>query len=133
MPRLSAWALRAALVYLLVGFTFGALLLANKGQPFEVQVWGLLPAHVEFLIIGWMVQLAFGVAFWILPRFPGGSRGNERLATLAILSLNLGVLLVALQGMLPLFLLSGRACEGMAGVLFAIHAWNRIRPLVTSR
>lgn len=133
MPRLSAWALRAALVYLMVGFTFGALLLANKGQPFDVWVWALLPAHVEFLVVGWLIQLAFGVAFWILPRFQGGSRGNETLAAMAIVFLNLGVLLAALQGLLPLFLLLGRTCEVIAGVLFAFHVWNRIRPTYPTR
>ena len=31
MPRLSAWLIRAALVYLAVGFTFGAGMLVNEG------------------------------------------------------------------------------------------------------
>ena len=133
MPRLSAWSLRASLLYLLAGFTFGALLLANKGQPFWPQVWWLLPAHIEFLLVGWTVQLALGVAFWILPRFQGGSRGNEALARSAILLLNLGVLLVAgqtlaTQGLAPLFLLAGRLCQGLAGILFALHALGRIKP-----
>lgn len=131
MPRLSVWALRAALLYLLSGFTLGALLLANKGQPFWPQVWGLLPPHIEFLLVGWMVQLALGVAFWILPRYSGGSRGNENLARASLLLLNLGVLLAAgFGGVVPLLLLAGRLCEALAGLLFALHAWGRVRPLV---
>jgi hypothetical protein len=132
MPRLSVWALRASLLYLLTGFSIGALLLANKGQPFWPLIWLLLPAHIEFLLVGWMVQLAVGVAFWILPRFPGGSRGNESLAGVSILLLNLGVLLVAFQGIFSLFLLLGRFCEAVSGFLFIWLAWSRIRPFSVS-
>ena len=35
MPRLSAVAVRLSLVYLLLGFAIGALMLANKGLPFS--------------------------------------------------------------------------------------------------
>lgn len=129
MPRLSAWAVRAALLYLLLGFTFGALLLANKGQPFWPAVWQLLPAHVEFLVLGWTGQLALGVAYWILPRYPGGSRGNERLAGAALVLLNIGVLLAALQGLGAGLFAAGRVCQLGAGLLFAAHAWGRVRPL----
>lgn len=131
MPRLSAWTLRAALVYLLAGFTFGALLLAHKGVPYAGQLWRLLPAHVEFLLIGWTVQLILGVAYWILPRLPGGSRGRSELAGLAVILLNLGVLLVAAQGLAGLdsvFGLAGRLLQVAAGLAFLAHAWIRVRP-----
>lgn len=134
MPRLTILSLRAALIYLLSGFTLGALLLANKGQPFAPQIWGLLPPHIEFVLVGWTVQLALAVAFWILPRFPGGSRGNERLASASILLLNAGVVMVAaqslsMQHLLSFLLLAGRLCEALSGILFALHAWERVRPL----
>lgn len=129
MPGLSVWTLRAALLYLLAGFTAGALMLANKGQPFWPQLWSALPAHIEFLLFGWTAQLALGVAFWILPRYPGGSRGNETLAKVSILLLNLGILLAVFQAAAPLFLFLGRLCEALAGILFILHVWGRIRPL----
>ncbi len=130
MPRLSVWTLRAALLYLLVGFTFGALMLANKGVPFWPRLWILLPVHVEFLLVGWMAQLALGMAFWILPRFPGGSRGREELALASIVLLNIGLLLAALQGFNAVLLPLARLFQVGAGLLFALHAWPRIRPLV---
>ncbi len=129
MPRLTVWALRGALASLLVGFSLGMLMLANKGVPFWVGAWSLLPAHIELLLVGWLAQLALGVAYWILPRFSGGSRGNTTLAAAAVALLNLGVWLVAFQGLLGALLLAGRICEALAGVLFALHAWGRIRPL----
>lgn len=133
MPRLSVWAVRSALLYLLTGFSLGALLLANKGEPFGAWVWSLLPLHVECLLVGWTGQLILGVGFWILPRFPGGSRGNERLAWLAWGLLNAGTLLaggagMAAAGLAAPILALGRGMEVLAAVAFALHAWGRVRP-----
>lgn len=130
MPRLSCWFVRAALVYLALGFTLGALMLANKGLPLLPALWRLLPAHIEFLLLGWTVQLMLGVGFWILPRFHG-RRGNETPAWAAFWLLNLGVLLAALGPTLAAsgwVALLGRLAEMAAVVAFAIHAWSRIKP-----
>lgn len=131
MPRLSAYALRAALLYLLVGFTFGALILTQKGLQIWPWAWQLLNAHMEFLLVGWSVQLAMGVAYWILPRITGGSRGNTRLAWAAFLLLNAGVLAAALAGTTraaTAWMPAGRALEVLAAAAFALHAWRRVRP-----
>ena len=103
MPRLSVWFVRCSLAYLLLGFTLGGLMLANKGIPFAAWAWRLLVPHMEFLLLGWMVQLAMGVAFWILPRFSSGApRGNEVLIYSTFVVLNLGIWIVALQSYLGL-------------------------------
>ena len=70
MPLLSRWMVKLALLNLDLGFTLGGLLLANKGIPLHPTLWLLLPAHQEFLITGWMLNLAMEVAFWILPALP---------------------------------------------------------------
>lgn len=129
MPRNSAWAVRLSLFYLALGFTFGALLLANKGIPFLPFLWTLVPAHIEILIFGWLIQLALGVAFWILPRFSGGGRGNENLFVATIAALNLGIWLVIAGSYISQFLVFfGRLTEIAAGFLFLLHAWKRIKP-----
>jgi hypothetical protein len=133
VPRLSCWFVRAALVYLFLGFTLGGLLLAHKGVPLHPLMWRVLPAHVEFLMLGWTVSLAMGVAFWILPRL-GGSRGDERPAWAAFILFNAGVILAGLAPALagPALLgLVGRALEATGAAAFAIHAWPRVRPLGT--
>ena len=58
------------MLYLALGMTVGALLLFHKGIPLHPALWRWLPPHLEFLLVGWTLQLAMGVAFWILPRFP---------------------------------------------------------------
>ncbi|MBI2917822.1 MAG: hypothetical protein HYY01_07480 [Chloroflexi bacterium] len=128
MPRASAWFVRSAFLYLLVGFSLGALLLFYKGTGFLPQVWRLLPAHAEVLLMAWLVQLAMGVGYWILPR-PGGKRGGAALVWVVFGVFNAGVwLAVAGQVMgLPLLTWLGRLGELVAVVLFVAHAWRRLR------
>jgi hypothetical protein len=130
MPRLSVWSIRAALSYLLLGFTFGALMLGHKGVPLHPLVWRLLPAHIEFLFFGWTVQLVLGVAYWILPRFQT-ERNKSALAWSAFALLNLGVWLVGIApvvGAPPSIYFGGRLAEMGAAIAFALHAWPRIKP-----
>ncbi len=132
MPRLSRLFIRAALVYLFLGFTFGALILSNKGLPFAPLIWALLPAHIEFMLSGWLTQLALGVAFWILPRFASNQpRGDERWTWVAFILINLGILAFALS---PLVVLSwlqllARALQTLGLMAFVLGNWQRIYPL----
>ena len=132
MPRLSVYFIRASLIYLLFGFTFGGLLLANKGFMISPAVWMLLPIHIEFDLVGWLVQFAMGVAFWILPRFSHEPRyGNQTFGWLAFALLNIGVLCTGLGqwlGAPPAIFLLGRLLELSACVLFVLHAWPRVKP-----
>jgi hypothetical protein len=133
MPRLTRYAIRAALFHLALGFTLGGLMLFNKGVTFAPWLWRLLPAHIEFLLIGWTAQLILGVGFWILPRFARSPvRGNETFAWLALGLLNLGVWLVGVGALLEasaVIPFLGRLAEAAAAVAFAAHAWPRVKPL----
>lgn len=130
MPRLSQWMFRAAFVYLLLGFTVGALLLTHKGLPLHPALWEWLPAHMEFLLMGWVVQLTMGVAFWILPRhWQKPRRPKEAYAQAAFGLLNLGIWVVIAGTTLGAgrwVLFAGRVAELGAVVLFAWHAWKRV-------
>lgn len=97
MPTASRWFVKAALLWLGIGFTLAGVMLANKGLPLSGWWWTWRLAHVQMLLIGWMVQFAAGIAYWILPRLGGGSRGREGLAWLTWVALNGGVLLAALR------------------------------------
>ena len=129
MPRLTLWFVRAALIYFLLGFTFGALLLAQKGISYYPPVWNLFPLHVEFLLIGWFAQLAMGVAFWILPRFSMGQpRGNVTLPWISLTLINVGLIVGSLQHWFPVAILIARIFEIGAGIIFAIGLWRRVKP-----
>lgn len=134
MPRLSVWYIRAALVYLFVGFTWGALMLANLGLRFFPQAWQLLPSHVEFLLTGWIVQLAFGTAFWILPRFMTRPfHGNEKLGWAAFFCLNAGILVAAASSLTggAILLAAGRTIEALGIGMFVWTVWRRVKPAGT--
>jgi hypothetical protein len=138
MPLLSRLLIRTALIWLAVGYTVGGLLLAQKGFPLAAWLWSLRYTHVHMLLVGWTIQLAAGVAFWILPRLDtSGSRGDERLVWWYYSALNAGVVLAALHD--PLVALAGRDAlvlrsmpmlAGLlylvAAILFVRHAWPRI-------
>lgn len=113
-----------------MGFTLGGLLLAHKGIPFYPALWRWLPAHIEFLLLGWIVQFTIGGAFWILRRYCEPPRhGNVTYFQIAFILLNAGIWLVvavttsdAGRG----FFFAGRAAEVGDAVFFARHAWDRI-------
>ena len=131
MPRFSIWSIRIGLTYLALGFTFGALMLINKGVPISGVLWALLPLHIEFLLLAWTLHLVFGMAFWILPRFrQPPKRGNETIAWIAIILLNLGVWLAGIGPLLSglaWMVIAGRLAEALSAAAFAIHAWPRVK------
>jgi hypothetical protein len=134
VPRLSVYFIRASLVYLLLSFTIGGLMLANKGMPISALIWALLPLHIDFAFAGWMIQLAMGVAFWVLPRFPRGApRGNENLSWWALILINTGILLAVIEYVFHLagLALIGRVAEILGLITFVLGNWRRIKPFDT--
>lgn len=92
MPRWSVVWIRLALVSMLAGFALGAVMLtwpATKTQA-------VLTAHIELLMQGWCVPLAFGVASWMLPRLPVGPRHGVASRAWTSLSLHTGGVVLAL-------------------------------------
>ena len=87
MPTLSRWYVRTALVALLAGVGL-AVLNAGRGGA------GILaPTVIHLLVVGWLTQMVFGVAFWLFPKFSTDlPRGREWLGWLTYLTLNLGLL-----------------------------------------
>jgi hypothetical protein len=131
MPRLSGWFVRASLFYLAAGFALGAVMLAGEGLGFDPFSDRLPPIHMEFLLSGWLVQLALGVVYWILPRNVAGlPRGNEMMAWLSLVFLNAGILFASTNTVINTSWLGfiGRGLETASAVLFLFVAWRRVRP-----
>lgn len=130
MPKLSQLFIKTSFGYLILGFTFGALLLAHKGQPIHPALWRWLPAHIEWLLIGWVAQLTLGVAFWIMPRFwKEPRRGKTTGAYVALGLLNLGIVLCSLGPVFqwtPWVIVIGRLAEVGAALAFAHAIFPRI-------
>ena len=138
MPLVSRVMVRTALLHLGLGATIGGLMLLEKAWPLLPWLWLLRPGHIHLMILGWTVQLAMGVAVWILPRFSAsGDRGNLSLVWWGYGLLNSGVLLVLLhqpsaylapglplQWMLPL----AGLLELSAMLVLGYHVWRRVLP-----
>jgi hypothetical protein len=95
MDRLSSVMVRASFIWLLAGVVIGGLMLTDRVMPGEWRLWGS-PTHGHILFVGWFLQFALGVAFWLLPRrrTPQHPLGyDERVALAAVIALNLGLLL----------------------------------------
>ena len=136
MPYLSVLFIRTALIYLISGFSLGGLLLFNKAFTIDQSLWLLLPAHYFILFYGWIIQMIFGVGFWIIPKFDK-SYVNSLLVWFAYFSLNAGLILLFIS-FLALFLnyeikiiyiiSTVLIYSGIAS--FIIHIWPRVRLFV---
>jgi len=132
MPRLSVWMVRTALLEFGVGITLGTLMLWNKGDLIDPLIWLLLGTHQEILMVGWLIQFALGVAFWILPRFTQEPRyGNVRRGWIGYGLLNAGILLVVISAWVTgaeSLKAVGRLLEGVAVITFVSVLWPRVKP-----
>lgn len=90
MPKLSVFFIRTAFFYLIIGYVLGSIILVNKAFNFNPFIWSLLPIHIKIVFWGWLLQLIFGVAFWILPRFPNFEKSKP--VTFAYFGLNTSLL-----------------------------------------
>jgi hypothetical protein len=131
---------RAALVYLVGGMAMGSWMLivqAERGYG-PGPPWGVLHAHL--LLVGFLLMLIFGVAFWMFPRV-GGQRIRGEVGWVSFALVNAGLLLrllsepLADDGRGPA---AWRALLGVAAVLpalgavaFAIAIWPRVRAAMT--
>jgi hypothetical protein len=142
MPPIARTFVKAAFVYFIVAFVLGALMMLDRWLSFSRWLKVVYLSQLHLLVVGWITQLAIGVAYWIFPRFRKEQgpqpRGSDALARAVLLSLNAGLLLRFLFE--PFYLMGPEAWLGalmaLAGVLQALAAvgfglliWGRVRPM----
>ncbi len=128
------------MIWLLAGAMAGAGMMADPYIPGAWRVW-LAPTHGHMLFVGWFVQFAVGVAYWLLPRrrspaLPLGYR--ERPAFIAMAALNLGLLArVAAEPVersghaadwTSLTLVGSGALQALALAIVVGQLWPRVAP-----
>ena len=135
MPALTRWYLRAAMIHLGGALVLG-ILVQSPGLVTAHSVLAVMyPTLLHLLVVGWITQVIFGVAYWMFPRYSAQQpRGSERLGWITFGCLNAGVLLRVVGE--PLHAL-GEATAGLlvasaflqllAGWTFVLNTWPRIR------
>ena len=51
----------------MLGFVIGGLMLVDRAIPGDWRAW-MSPSHGHMLFVGWFLQFALGIAYWLLPR-----------------------------------------------------------------
>ena len=95
----------------------------------------LWPTYVHMLVLGWLTQLIFGVAFWMFPkRSSEGSGGSQRLGWASYWLLNAGLLLRifgeparAIGAPTGWLLIVAALLQLAGGWAFVVNTWPRVR------
>jgi hypothetical protein len=142
MPPLARTFVRASFVYLLAALVLGALMMLDRWLSFSRWLKAVYLSQLHLLVVGWITQLAIGVAYWIFPRFLKEQnprrRGSDTLTIAVLICLNAGLLLRFFAE--PFYLMGPRpwlaALMALSGVLQALAAlgfgwliWGRIRAM----
>jgi hypothetical protein len=142
MPPLARTFVKAAFVYFVAAFVLGALMVLDQWLSFSRCLQATYYSHLHLLVVGWITQLAIGVAYWILPRFrkeqDAHPRGSDTVTWGVLICLNAGLVLRFFFE--PFYLMGPRpwlaAVVALSGVLQALAAlgfgwliWRRIRPM----
>jgi hypothetical protein len=144
MPPLARNYIKAAFVYFIVAFVLGALMMLDRWLVFSRWLRVVYFSQLHLLMVGWITQLAIGVAYWMFPRLRKEQdprpRGSDALAWFVLITLNLGLVLrfllepFYLMGPQP-WLAATMALSGIlqaaAAVAFGLLMWARIRPMET--
>jgi len=92
----------------------------------------LWPTYLHVIVLGWLTQLIFGVAFWLFPRASRDRRGRERFIWVTLVLLNVGLVLriVAepfdLGGANGPLLVASALCHLGAAAGFTANIWPRM-------
>jgi hypothetical protein len=138
MDRLSIIMVRAALLWLLLGIAIGGLMLVDRAVPGDWRLW-LSPSHGHILFVGWFLQFALGIAYWLLPRkrspdLPLGYR--EDIAIAGAVALNAGLVCRVLgepfertghaSDLTLALLIASSTLQVAAVALFVAQLWPRV-------
>jgi hypothetical protein len=136
MPTLARWFIKTALAYLAAALVLGAALALAPVTGWNLPAAATM-AHLHLLVVGWLTQLIFGVAYWLFPRHSREQPfGMTPLAWLAYATLNGGLLLrtvaepaqaVSAWAGWGIALVAAGVFQAAAGVAFVVYIWPRVQ------
>jgi hypothetical protein len=142
MPPIARTYVKAAFLYFVAAFLIAALIMLDRWLNFSRWLKLVYLSQLHLLVVGWITQLAIGVAYWIFPRFlkeqDSRPRGSDALAWGVLVCLNIGLLLRFLaepfylmgpQSWLAVLMALSGVLQALAAVGFGLLIWGRIRPM----
>ncbi len=137
MPRLTRYFIKTAFIDLAVALLLGVLLAAQAAFDLPAEIAALSPVFFHLFMVGWVTQLIFGMLFWMLPKYSRERpRGDERLAWVAYVLINVGLVLRAIgeplnavRADLGIGWLLGLSAllQLIGGWAFIANAWLRVK------
>ena len=121
MPPLSRWYIRTSLLYLLGSLLVGLAVAFQSTLSLSSIVAALAPVYFHLFLVGWILQLIFGVIFWLFPKPRNDEVNWDRLGWIAWGLLNSGLLLRAIAE--PRSVFAPGSVWGWALVLSAVMQW----------
>ncbi len=126
MPLQTRLFVRFALGYLLLGLVAGVAMAVDPAWRF------LWPTYLHVIVVGWLTQFIFGVAFWLFPRASRDrKRGREGFIWATLVLLNVGLVLRIVAEPFDLgraggpLLMTAALCHLGAAVGFTANIWPR--------
>jgi hypothetical protein len=142
MPPIARTYVKAAFLYFIAAFLLGAMMMLDRWLNFSRWLKLVYLSQLHLLLVGWITQLAIGVAYWIFPRFlkeqDPQPRGSDALAWGVLVCLNLGLLmrflfepfyLMGPQSWLAVLMALSGVLQALAALGFGLLIWGRIRPM----
>jgi hypothetical protein len=134
VPKASRYLIKLSFLYFLTGGVIGLFILWSKVDTAYNWAWQWFSIHLDYMLFGWFLQFALGVAYWILPRYMTKPvRGPEQPVWLGMYMLNIGLLAITLG---PFFLRNlnllfpGRILIAGGALTLAAVILPRVKPFV---
>lgn len=136
MPPLTRWFVKTSFVCLALALIAG-LLLGLQSALGLTALGGVFPIYIHLLVLGWLTQLVFGVAYWMFPKFTiEKPRASESLGWWTYGLLNAGLLLRVIAEPVHAFqpglttgwmLVTAAVLQFGAGLIFVLNTWARVK------
>ncbi len=130
MPTITRYFIKTAMLYFVIGLLMAFLLSIKTFVTLPDAILLLNPTYLHVLVMGWITQLIFGVAYWMFPKYSKNKpRGDERIGWFIFICFNLGLITriigepFAVRWLLPI----SAVLQFVAVWFFILAVWPRVK------
>ncbi|HYL21991.1 MAG TPA: hypothetical protein VEU74_09520 [Gemmatimonadales bacterium] len=137
MPVLTRWFIKTSLVYFVAGLAVGVGQAAAAPLRLPPGLALMGPVYVHLLVVGWITQMIFGVAYWMFPKYSKDApRGRDWLGLACYTLLNVGLCVRVFAepahtlhpaAGLGWTLALSAVLQWLGGMAFVLNTWPRVK------